>query len=155
MDEIFTALPALLDQHCDNEDVRRAVVFAVWRRVAGSSLSGRAVPIDLAADRLIIAVGDRNWQRNLERLAAEMIFRMNFVFGRPYVKFIEFVVDGKAVTQGPKTSADPAFLEAQALDEISEPLRKAADTIENDDLRRKFLLAAGTCLARERRMGLQ
>jgi len=41
--------------------------------------------------------------------------------------------------------------ETEALNEIDESLRKAADVIDNDDMRRKFLLAAGSCLARQGR----
>ena len=152
MQDIFSALPVLLDQHGDNEDVRRSVIFAIWKRVAGESLLEHAVPVRLADTTLTIAVADRNWQRNLMELSREMLFRMNFILGSPQVKFIEFVID-KSALGGPRDrSGDRASAEAEAFDEINEPLRKAADVIENDDLRRKFLLAAGSCLARERRL---
>jgi len=152
MQDIFSALPVLLDQHGDNEDVRRSVIFAIWKRVAGDSLLEHAVPVRLADTTLTIAVADRNWQRNLMELSREMLFRMNFILGSSQVKFIEFVID-KSALGGPRDrSGDRASAEAEAFDEINEPLRKAADVIENDDLRRKFLLAAGSCLARERRL---
>jgi hypothetical protein len=152
MQDIFSTLPVLLDQHGDNEDVRRSVIFAIWKRVAGDSLLEHAVPVNLENTTLTIAVADRNWQRNLMELSSEMLFRMNFIFGSSQVKFIEFVIDKSALGNSRNRSADRAEAEAEALDEISEPLRKAADVIENDDLRRKFLLAAGSCLARERRL---
>ena len=151
MDDIFSALPVLLDRHNDNEDVRRAVIFAVWRRIAGESLAGRATPVDLIESRLKIAVADRNWQRNIEQLAKEMIFKMNYIFGRPEVKFIEFVIDGDAL-KSPSSRTDRAELESAAHDHINDSLRKAADGIEDDELRRRFLLAAGSCLARQDRM---
>lgn len=152
MQDIFSTLPVLLDQHGDNEDVRRSVIFAIWKRIAGDSLLEHAVPVNLEDTTLTIAVADRNWQRNLMELSSEMLFRMNFIFGSSQVKFIEFVIDKSALGDSRDRSADRAEAEAEALDEISEPLRKAADVIENDDLRRKFLLAAGSCLARERRL---
>ena len=151
MDDIFSALPVLLDRHNDNEDVRRAVIFAVWRRIAGESLAGRATPVDLNEGRLIVAVSDRNWQKNLEQLAKEMIFKMDYIFGTPEVKFIEFVIDGDALRSSSPRS-DRAERESAALDQINDPLRKAADTIQDDELRRRFLLAAGSCLARQERM---
>jgi hypothetical protein len=151
MDDIFSALPVLLDRHNDNEDVRRAVIFAVWRRIAGESLAGRAMPIELNENRLIVAVADRNWQRNLEQLAKEMIFKMNYIFGTPEVKFIEFVIDADALQPSTMRTNRSEF-EAAALDQITDPLRKAADRIEDDELRRRFLLAAGSCLARQERM---
>jgi hypothetical protein len=152
MQDILSALPELLDRHNDNEDLRRPIVFAVWRRIAGDALSGHAVPLYLNEHKLIVAVADRSWQRNLAQLAGEMIFKMNFVFGEAQVRRIEFIIDKEAVSGASKALIDPAVFEKEALDEISEPLRKAADSIENDDLRRKFLLAAGSCLARVRRM---
>ena len=152
MQDIFSTLPVLLDQHGDNEDVRRSVIFAIWKRIAGDSLLEHAVPVSFENTTLTIAVADRNWQRNLMELSSEMLFRMNFIFGSSQVKFIEFVIDKSALGDPRDRSVDRAEAEADALDEISEPLRKAADVIENDDLRRKFLLAAGSCLARERRL---
>ena len=152
MQDILSALPTLLDQHSDNEDVRRSVVFAVWRRIAGVSLVSHAIPIGLNETTLTVAVADRMWQRNLQQLAKEMIFKMNFVFGTPQVKFIEFVIDKGSLMGTSASLPDRARLEAEALDQITEPLRKAADAIADDDLRRKFLLAAGSCLARAERL---
>jgi hypothetical protein len=151
MDDIFSALPVLFDRHNDNEDVRRAVIFAVWRRIAGESLAGRAAPVGLNETRLTVAVADRNWQRNLEQLAKEMIFKMNYVFGTPEVKFIEFVIDADALRPSPPRT-DRAEFESAALDQINDRLREAADGIQDDELRRRFLLAAGSCLARQERM---
>ena len=152
MQDILSALPELLDQHGDNEDVRRSVVFAIWRRAAGESLNEHAAAVDLVGPTLTVAVIDRNWQRNLSELSKEMLFRMNFIFGSAEIKRIEFVIDRSAVGRSVKQDIDRAADEAEALDEINEPLRKAADTIADDDMRRKFLLAAGSCLARERRL---
>jgi len=152
MQDILSALPELLDEHGDNEEVRRAVVFAIWRRVAGDSLSEHASAVALDGSTLRIAVADRNWQRNLSELSKEMLFRMNFIFGSAEVKRLEFVIDKHLVSNSNKNIIDHAAAEAEALDEINEPLRKAADAIQDDDMRRKFLLAAGSCLARERRL---
>jgi Dna[CI] antecedent DciA-like protein len=152
MQDILSALPTLLVEHGDNEEVRRSVVFAVWRRVAGDSLNEHALPVELDGNTLKVAVADRNWQRNLSELSGEMLFRMNFTFGSAEVKRIEFVIDKAAVAGQLNRSVDRVAAEAKALDEINEPLRKAADVIEDDDMRRKFLLAAGSCLARQRRL---
>jgi Dna[CI] antecedent, DciA len=152
MDEIFAALPALLKEHSGSEEVRRAVAFAVWRKVAGEHLSEHTSPVDLEDDRLVIAVADRSWQRNLEALASEMLFRLNSKIGRKLVGFIEFRIDKDAALAGRKTDERRADFEMEALDEINETLRRAADKISDDVMRRKFLLAAGSCLARERRI---
>ena len=152
MQEIFSALPALLAELSDNEDIRQVVIFAVWRRVAGDSLMDHAVPAALKGTKLTVAVADRNWQRNLEQLAAEMVFRVNAQCGSQQVKYIEFVIDRSQLDARSAKTTDAGKFEAEALDQINEPLMRAADTIRDDDLRRKFLLAAGSCLAREERM---
>jgi hypothetical protein len=152
MQDIFSALPALLAQNSDNEELRQAVVFAVWRRVAGESLTGHAAPVGLEGTKLTVAVADRNWQRNIAQLAGEMIFRLNSMCRSQQVKFIEFVIDKAALSAASPRSVDRAQLEDEALEQINEGLRSAADTISDDDLRRRFLLAAGSCLAREERM---
>src|SRR5215470_7331191 len=96
MDEIFAALPALLKEHSGSEEVRRAVAFAVWQRVAGEHLSEHTTPIDFIDDRLIVAVADRSWQRNLEALSGEMLYRLNSKIGTKLVGFIEFRIDQNA-----------------------------------------------------------
>lgn len=152
MQDLISALPTLLEHHRDNDDVRRPVVFAIWRRIAGDSLAEHASPVELIGTTLSVAVADRNWQRNLSELSKEMLFRMNFIFGSAEVKRIEFIIDKTAVSSSSVKNIDHAAMEAEALDEITEPLRRAADLIEKDDMRRKFLLAAGSCLAREKRL---
>src|SRR6478735_5833053 len=113
MQDILSALPELLDQHGDNEDVRRSVIFAIWRRVAGDSLSEHAVAVDLENFTLRIAVADRNWQRNLSELSKEMLFRMNFIFGSAEVKRLEFVIDKGTVKNSSKQDIDQAAAEAE------------------------------------------
>jgi hypothetical protein len=152
MDEIFAALPALLKEHSDSEEVRRAVAFAAWRRVAGEHLVEHTSPIEFTEDRLVIAVADRSWQRNLEALSSEMLYRLNSKIGKKLVGFIEFRIDKVTAALDKKSGDDRADLEMEALDEINEPLRRAADKISDDTMRRRFLLAAGSCLAREKRM---
>ena len=151
MNEIFAALPALLREYSDSDEIRRAVAFAAWRRVAGGQLVDHTAPLALEGERLIVAVSDRSWQRNLESLAGEMIFRLNAKAATKLVGFIEFKIDQAAVKSVRGTSIG-ALREIEALDEITEPLRLAADGIEDDSMRRAFLFAAGSCLAREKRL---
>jgi hypothetical protein len=152
MQEIFAALPALLKEHSDSEEVRRAVAFAAWRNAAGEHLVEHTSPIEFVDDRLVIAVADRSWQRNLEALASEMLYRLNSKAGTKLVGFIEFRVDKDAAELSKKTGHGRADFEVEALNEINESLRRAADKISDDAMRRRFLLAAGSCLAREKRM---
>jgi hypothetical protein len=151
MQELFAVLPPLLKNYGDISEVRESVAFAAWRVAAGEQLSGHTEPIAFDGDRLIVAVADRSWQRNLEELAREMIFRINSKIGSKLIGFIEFRID-KERFGGDRSNKDRAEFELAALNEITEPLLRAADAIQDNEMRRKFLLAAGSCLARERRM---
>ena len=83
MEDLVRALPALLKEFDDNETVREAVVFAVWRRIAGESLRGHAVPYRLFQKHLIVAVTSATWKKHLESLSGQMIFKLNSCFSKP------------------------------------------------------------------------
>lgn len=156
MEDLFRALPALLKEFDDNDDLREAVAFAAWRRIAGESLREHAVAFRLYKKHLIVAVTSETWKRHLERLSGEMIFKINSVLGAAVVTFIEFRVDEKTVLEerrkagGPVLSAEEQ--EETALEEVSPHLRFSAAAIEDDELRYQFLLAAGSCLARKKNL---
>jgi len=156
MNELFRALPALLKEFDDNETVREAVTFAAWRRIAGESLRQHAVPFSLSQKRLTVAVKSETWRKHLEHLSGQMIFKINSVLGQAVVTFIEFRVDEKAVERenfkdGKPTLSDEE-LEEIALEEVTPKMRRSADAIKDDNLRYQFLLAAGSCLARKKKL---
>lgn len=153
MNELFRALPALLKQFEDNDDLREAVVFAAWRRIAGESLGRHTVPIRLFKSHLIIAVSGETWKHHLEKLASQMIFRINSVLERAEVAFIEFRVDAEAVgkaSRSPESGPSEDDIIEMAAAEVDEAMLRSADSIRDEDLRYQFLLAAGGCLARKR-----
>jgi len=156
MEDLVRALPALLKEFDENDAVREAVVFAVWRRVAGESLREHAVPIRLFQKHLIIAVGSDTWKKHLEHLSGQMIFKLNSVLKQAAVTFIEFRVDEETILQerakNKKSTLSDAELEEIALEEVTPKLRVSADAIKDDNLRYQFLLAAGSCLARKKNM---
>jgi hypothetical protein len=156
MNELFRALPALLKEFDDNETVREAVTFAAWRKIAGESLRQHAVPFRLTQKRLTVAVKSETWRKHLEHLSGQMIFKINSVLGQAVVTFIEFHIDEKAVEREnfkenkPTLSAEE--LEEIALEEVTPKMRRSADAIKDDNLRYQFLLAAGSCLARKKKL---
>ena len=159
MEDLFRALPALLKEFeaiDEKGTLREAVVFAVWRRVAGESLHQHAVPIRLYRKHLIIAVAHETWKRHLERLSGEMIFKINSKLGAAQVTFIEFRVDEASVEEfrakNRKNQIADEDLEEIALEAVTPNLRFSADQIKDDNLRYQFLLAAGGCLARKKRI---
>ena len=156
MQELFRALPKLLKEFEDTEEVREAVVFAAWRRIAGESLSEHTVPFRLFNKHLIVAVADKMWKRHLESLSGQMIFKLNSVLSQPVVTFIEFRIEAATLAaeraKHQKQILSDEELKEIALDQVTPQLRRAADAIADDNLRYQFLLAAGSCLARKNRM---
>ncbi|MDQ2746762.1 MAG: DUF721 domain-containing protein [Acidobacteriota bacterium] len=156
MQDLFRALPKLLKDFEDTEEVREAVVFAAWRRIAGESLSGHTVPFRLFNKHLIIAVADKTWKRHLESLSGQMIFKLNSVLGQPIVTFIEFRIEAATLeaerAKHQRQTLSEEELNEIALDQITPQMRRAADAIADDNLRYQFLLAAGSCLARKDRL---
>ena len=151
--DIFRTLPGLLDDVEGAEEVREAIVFAAWRRIAGDGLAEHAVPVRLEKSRLFVAVSNLMWQRQLKDLCGQMLFKLNAALGRPTVSYIELEIDEKAVAaihSGRPRPVSEEELRMKAGDEISTDLARAADAIEDDQLRRQFLLAAGNCLVRKR-----
>jgi hypothetical protein len=156
MEDLFRALPKLLKEMSDSEEVREAVVFAAWRRIAGESLQSHAVAFRLFNKHLIVAVASEMWKKHLQQMSGQMIFKINSILGQAVVTFIEFRIDEDTVAQErakwqTSTLSDEELKEI-ALDEVTPKLRGAADAIKDDNLRYQFLLAAGSALARKKRI---
>jgi len=154
MNALFGSLAGLLKEFGDNPDVREAVVFAAWKKIAGEALNEQAVAIELSKERLVVAIGTELWKRHLEDLSGQMLFKINSALGAAMVTFIEFRVDAKFFRarekERRKLKMNEAELDRTARGEISEKLRASAGAIEDEDLRERFLLAAGHCLARKK-----
>lgn len=155
MNELFRALPALLKEFEDNETVREAVVFAAWRKIAGDMLRDHAVPLHLHKKHLIIAVSSETWRKHLQHLSGQMIFKLNSKLGAAFVTFIDFRVDEEAVKKERaefKKRLAGNISEEAALAQITPKMRHSADAIKDDHLRYQFLLAAGSCLERRKKL---
>jgi hypothetical protein len=151
MDDLIQALPKLLRAAGESEEVAEAAAFVAWRRVAGEALRTCAVPFRLYRKTLVVAVPDETWRKQLETVSGQLIFRLNSVVGQALVTFIEFRVDPKTVTRerqrlGNLTEDSPAQ-EEDALRRAAE-IEDAAAVIRDEALRRRFLVAAGSCMNR-------
>jgi len=154
MDDLIRALPNLLRAAGDAEEVAEAAAMVAWRRVAGEALRGQAVPFRLHRKLLVVAVPDTAWQKQLEQISGQMIFRLNSLLGQAIVTYIEFRVDPATVRNERarlgKTEFDHAAHERRALRNASQ-LADAATAIQDEDLRRRFLLAAGSYIDAQQR----
>ena len=143
MDSLIKTLPKILEAAGDAPEVVEAACLAAWKHAAGDGLRDHAPPIAMRGTTLLVAVADAMWQKQLQALSGQLLFRLNSFLGQPLVSFVEFRVDPNVVAsaRGPQKSKrelDPST--------ISEELITAAAEIKDTDLRRAFLGAATTCL---------
>ena len=146
MDAFFGTLPGVFEAIDASDEVRRAFVFAAWKRVAGAQLTERTAPIDLVNGRLRIAVPDVTWQRNLESLAGQLLFRLNATLGRPLVEYIEFRIDAEAVESAQPEAGTPDTEPRRG--NLPTEIFESAANIKDDQLRKAVLNAAANCLSR-------
>ena len=154
MEELFQSLPKLVRAAGEAEEVVEAAAFVAWRRVAGEALRGCAVPFRLYRKTLVVSVPDATWRKQLEQVAPQLVFRLNSMLGQAVVTYVEFRVDPKTVRQERerlgRTEYERLVREEDALRRAGE-INEAANAIHDEDLRRRFLLAAGSCMNRRSR----
>jgi hypothetical protein len=155
MEDLFRTLPKLLRAAGETEEVLEAAALVAWRRVAGEGLRAQAVPFRLYRKTLIVAVADATWQKQLEAMSGQLLFRLNSLLGQAVVTYIEFRIDPKTVRAerdaARAETANRGEQERRALKTVSGDISVAADAIHDEDLRRRFLLAAGSCIDRRER----
>jgi hypothetical protein len=143
MESLIKTLPAIMKAAGDAPEVAEAACFAAWKQIAGEGLRGNAVPVRLDDRTLVIAVADAAWQKQMQALRGQLLFRLNSLLGQPVVTYLEFFEDPQTIAK--------ARLEFNKLAEEREPrpihpeLLAAAAEIHDKDLRRAFLGAANSC----------
>lgn len=157
MENIFTAFPKILGQIDDNAEALEAFAFAAWRRSVGELINEQTSPVALSDSRLRVAVSNETWRRHLIDMAGEILFKLNSNLALSSVTFLEFFVDEKAVAEdrlAHPTKRSGAARETEVDEGTMNDLSGVAIAIENEELRKTFLRAAGSCLARtERNLG--
>lgn len=152
MQDILGSLPAILKNLDTGGQTVEPVVFAAWKRVVDGVLAEHVVPVRLEKNRLIAAVSNETWRRNVANLGPALVEKLNRVVGSQLVNFVEFQIDAAVVREhrrNLKTAADmETDLIAAASAQITPGLREAAGSIADEALRNRFLAAAGSSLAR-------
>jgi hypothetical protein len=145
MNAFISTLPGVLAAIEASDEVRDAFIFAAWRSVAGEQVFERTTPLLVEEKRLVIAVSDKTWKRNLETLASQLLFKLNAALGNPLVDFIEFRIS-------PSDIVTPAVRTENAEVDLPTPVELAvsARSIRNEDLRATVLKAAANCLSRRK-----
>lgn len=145
MKAFVNTLPGVFDAIEASDEVRQAFVFAAWRNIAGEQVFERTMPLSVEEDRLVIAVSDKTWKRNLETLAPQLIFKLNSALGKPSVNFIEFRVSPNDIVAPVAATEDVTYGIVPPV-ELSVSSRR----IRDESLRNTVLQAAANCLARQR-----
>jgi len=100
----------------------------------------------LREDRtLIVAVADNIWQKQLEQIRPQLLFRLNSILGHSLVKLIELRIDPKAL---PKTRMPDDKSGKHPDYAVPFDLLAAASAIQDAALRRAFIGAATSCIKR-------
>lgn len=144
MDKLINTLPKILAAANGSEQVAEAVCMSAWKHAVGDVLNSHAVPIQLHDQTLVVAVSDNIWQRQLEQLRGQLLFRLNAVLGQQTVKAIEVSVQPSKFTRNELSNQkEPSAYAAVPIELIS-----AAAEIQDAGLRRAFLGAAMSCVTR-------
>ena len=92
MEQLFGSIQSVLKELEPNAKADEAVAFAAWKHCSGEGLSSRTEPVEFSDHRLVVAVADKTWQRNLEELCPQMLAKLNDYLGQGSVRFIEFKI---------------------------------------------------------------
>ena len=148
MIDLGLLLPKLVGAAGTTPEMAEVAAKIAWARVAGAGLRRLAVPFRLHQKTLIVSVADAIWQKQLQSMSPEMVFRINRLLGRDLVDFIEFRIDPATLSQtGGKALAEKQAAR-RALQPIPAELVSAAGSISDRDLRERFVRAAENCIAR-------
>jgi len=143
MIDLTKLLPTLLNAKGGN--VELAVKLA-WARAAGAGLRRHAVAFRLDGRVLLVSVADAIWQKQLQLMSAELIYRMNNILGQSIIESLSFRIDPAALSENPAASA---MREAQTPREPAPTeLLFAAGSISDQELRARFIRAAENCITR-------
>jgi len=145
MESLIKTLPAILTAAGASTEVAQAACFAAWKHAVGDALSVHAVPVKLEEQTLIVAVADNIWQKQLEQIRSQLLFRLNAVLGHSLVKLIQLRVDPNALPRTRIAEDKPSKHSDYA---VPFELLAAASEIHDADLRRAFLGAATSCVKR-------
>src|SRR5687768_4995225 len=136
-------LPKILAGAGPNADLSEIAAKIAWRRIAGEGLHDHAVPSRLQEKTLTVAVADAVWQKQLQPMSAELIFRINKLLREKVVKRIEFRIDPRALGRNTAKRSSPRVREPLPPTVVS-----SAAEIQDSELRERFMRAAGNCIER-------
>src|SRR5262245_34715779 len=97
MIDLARLLPRMLNAAGANPEMAEIAAKLAWTQVAGVGLRLHAVPFRVCQKTLIVSVADAVWQKQLQSMRSELIFRLNRFLDREVVDSIEFRIDQATV----------------------------------------------------------
>jgi hypothetical protein len=148
MIDLSRLLPKLLNATDSNPEMTETLAKLAWTRAAGEGLRAQAIPFRLYRTTLVVSVADALWQRQLQQMHNEFIFRINNLLGSRVVDNIEFRIDPAPVERA--RSRMPGTQRASTIKEpaTTPEILSAARTIHDSELRARFIRAAENCIER-------
>lgn len=145
MDELIKTLPLVIRAAGNAPEVLEAAALAAWKHATGAGMQHHAVATKLDGQTLIVAVRDDVWQRQLTSMRGQLLLRVNSLLGQALVKNIELRIQPQTFTIAalPKQESDDIL-----NNEVPLELWSAASSIEDKQLKQKFLKAAVVSLRR-------
>lgn len=142
-------LPKILAGAGEHADLSELAAKIAWRRIAGEGLRDHAVPSRLQEKTLTVSVADAAWQKQLQPMSAELIFRINMLLRQKVIERIEFRIDPRALSS--------LTVQRRSTPRVFAPLPptvvSSAAEIQDSELRERFLRAAENCISRRENMG--
>lgn len=139
--------PKILARAGDNPELNEIAAQIAWRRTAGEGLRDHATPSRLHDKTLTVLVADAVWQKQLQTMSAELIFRVNKLLQQKLVERIEFRIDPRA--RKPNVAERDS---ARRADPLPSSITSSAAEIEDQGLRQRFMRAAENCISRRERV---
>src|SRR5205814_6592194 len=143
MIDLTALLPKLLRANGANAEL---AVKLAWSKAAGTGLRRHTIPVRLESKTLIVAVADPIWQKQLQHMSAELIFRINNLLQGNLIDAIEFRGDAAALKSNRATNT--ASVEESKNQPAPTELLFAASSIADEELRARFVRAAQNCIER-------
>ncbi|MGH9461862.1 MAG: DUF721 domain-containing protein [Vicinamibacteria bacterium] len=119
-----------------------------WPVAVGTELASRSAAASFEDGVLTVRVADAAWGRMILKLQAEIRSRLNAALGFRAVKRIRFVKDGKPLSIPAPVRPDVVPLKPVSP---SDSLRKAAESLEDSELKDLMLRTATRYLAAQDR----
>jgi hypothetical protein len=146
MRAILQTLPELIPA-LQSTEAREAIVFAVWPTIIGEQLREKSAPIGLENKTLAVAVPCREWKREFQLHAGNIVYKLNAALKNSIVDRLEFVIDPVVLENSRIAQKRPSGEQSSARP-ISKDVSVAASHIADSELRLNFLKAAAACIER-------